>query len=155
MSYYSVGGNVGFALGPILVTPLVLLFGLQGTVWLALPLLAAAALLVRELPRLRAFHPQQRAAAHGRATQAPPQQPDRWGPFARVATVAGMRSGVYFGLQAFVPAYFIAHFDSSAGVGNAALTTLLICGAIGTLVGGRARRPRRSPPRDDRLRPGR
>jgi FSR family fosmidomycin resistance protein-like MFS transporter len=136
MSYYSVGGNVGFALGPILVTPLVLVFGLQGTVWLALPLLAVAALLARELPRLRAFHPERRAFAGGRPDRDATAR-DRWGPFTRIAAIAGVRSGVYFGLQAFVPAYFIAHFDSSAGVGNAALTTLLVCGAIGTLVGGR------------------
>ena len=31
MSLFSVGGNVGFALGPALVTPLVLAFGLSGT----------------------------------------------------------------------------------------------------------------------------
>ncbi len=135
MSYYSVGGNVGFALGPILVTPLVLIFGLSGTVWLALPLLAVAILLVRELPRLRGFHPERRAAPADDGAAAPAV--DRWGPFARVATIAGVRSGVYFGLQAFVPAYFVVHFHSSAGVGNAALTALLIAGAIGTLVGGR------------------
>jgi MFS transporter, FSR family, fosmidomycin resistance protein len=135
MSFYSVGGNVGFALGPILVTPLVLIFGLSGTVWLAPPLLIVAALLARELPHLRSFQPERRAAASGEPAHA--ATPDRWGPFTRVATIAGVRSGVYFGLQAFVPAYFIVHFHSSAGVGNAALTTLLICGALGTLVGGR------------------
>src|SRR5207248_2693672 len=30
MSLFSVGGNVGFALGPVLVTPLMLAFGLHG-----------------------------------------------------------------------------------------------------------------------------
>lgn len=135
MSLYSVGGNIGFALGPILVTPLVLIFGLQGTVWLALPLLVIVALLVRELPRLHSFHPE-RAVTRGRP-DAGATAPDRWGPFTRIATIAGVRAGVYFGLQAFVPAYFIAHFGSSASVGNAALTTLLVCGALGTLVGGR------------------
>ena len=138
MSLYSVGGNTGFALGPILVTPLVLAAGLRGTLWLLVPMLAVALLLVRELPRLRSFHPERRRAASGRAE--PPHkasQPDRWGPFARVAGVAAVRSGAYFGLQAFIPAYFIAHFGSSAGVANAALTTILVAGALGTLVGGR------------------
>ena len=144
MSLYSVGGNVGFALGPILVTPLVLTVGLHGTVWLLLPMLAVALLLTRELPRLRSFHPQRRAAAAAAAGDDvpagrphPEPQPDRWGPFARVATIAGVRSGAYFGLQAFIPSYFIAHFDSSTGVANAALTTILVAGALGTLVGGR------------------
>ena len=138
MSLYSVGGNTGFALGPILVTPLVLAAGLHGTLWLLVPMLAVALLLVRELPRLRSFHPERRSAATGgpqHAHKAP--QPDRWGPFARVAGIAAVRSGAYFGLQAFIPAYFIAHFGSSAGVANAALTTILVAGALGTLVGGR------------------
>src|ERR687895_2126025 len=55
MSLFSVGGNAGFALGPVLVTPLVLAFGLSGTLALVFLPLAAAALTVRELPRLRAL----------------------------------------------------------------------------------------------------
>ncbi len=37
MSLFSVGGNVGFALGPALVTPLVLAFGLSGTLLVIVP----------------------------------------------------------------------------------------------------------------------
>src|SRR5436190_13559410 len=33
MSLFSVGGNIGFALGPVLVTPLMLVFGLHGTLF--------------------------------------------------------------------------------------------------------------------------
>ena len=36
MSLFSVGGNTGFALAPILVTPAVLAFGLEGTALVAL-----------------------------------------------------------------------------------------------------------------------
>ena len=44
MSFFSVGGNAGFALGPILITPAVLVFGLSGTLLVAiLPLLIAVA----------------------------------------------------------------------------------------------------------------
>ena len=37
MSLFSVGGNVGFALGPVVVTPLVLAFGLHGTLLVLIP----------------------------------------------------------------------------------------------------------------------
>jgi MFS transporter, FSR family, fosmidomycin resistance protein len=133
MSMYSVGGNIGFALGPILVTPLILTVGLQGTVWLLVPLLAVAALLARELPRLRAFHPEHRS---DRRAGVPPE-PDRWRPFSFVAAIAAARSGVYYSLQTFVPAYFIVHFGTSAGVGNVALTAILVASAVGALIGGR------------------
>ena len=38
MSWFSLGGNAGFALGPLLVTPAVLAFGLHGTLLVLIPL---------------------------------------------------------------------------------------------------------------------
>jgi FSR family fosmidomycin resistance protein-like MFS transporter len=128
MSLFSVGGNAGFALGPVLVTPLVLAFGLHGTLALVVFPLAAAVLTVRELPRLRALDGPARAAAAGGE--------DDWGAFGRLGGMIALRSGVYFGLQAFVPAYFVAELASSEAAGNAALTAMLAAGAAGTLVGG-------------------
>ena len=55
MSLFSVGGNVGFALGPVLVTPLLLAFGLHGTVFVIVPTWLMSAVLLRELPRLETF----------------------------------------------------------------------------------------------------
>ena len=53
MSLFWVGGNAGFALAPILITPAVLVFGLSGTVVVAiLPALVAVALAF-ELPHLK------------------------------------------------------------------------------------------------------
>jgi MFS transporter, FSR family, fosmidomycin resistance protein len=132
MSVFSVGGNAGFALGPILVTPLVLGLGLTGTIWLVMLPAIVGVLLVRELPRLRSFRP---TSAPDDAVE--PVAPDRWAPFARLAGVAAARSGVYFGLQAFVAVYFIQHVGTSTAAGNAALTVLVVAGAVGTLVGGR------------------
>src|SRR5205823_14056535 len=51
MSLFSVGGNIGFALGPVVVTPLLLAFGLHGTVFLIVPTWLMAAVLLHELPR--------------------------------------------------------------------------------------------------------
>src|SRR4029453_16619994 len=58
MSFFSVGGNAGFALGPAVTTPLVLLFGLPGSLFLALPAVAMAAVLFHELPRMLTFRPE-------------------------------------------------------------------------------------------------
>ena len=44
MSFFSLGGNAGFALGPLLMTPAVLAFGLHGTVLALIPLWLAAGL---------------------------------------------------------------------------------------------------------------
>lgn len=134
MSLFSVGGNTGFAFGPILVTPLALTFGLEGTLLLLVPFTAFTVLLIWALPYLASFAPMAKSAAAGAGHAA--EETDRWGPFWLLAVVSSLRSGVYFGMQAFIPAYFIVSFAASAGEANAALTLLLVCGALGTLVGG-------------------
>ena len=58
MSFFSVGGNAGFALGPVVTTPLVLLFGLPGTLFLLIPATLMTAVLSTELPRMLGFHPE-------------------------------------------------------------------------------------------------
>ena len=132
MSLFSVGGNAGFALGPILVTPAVLVLGLSGTLAVAvLPALAAVVLLV-ELPHLRA-----RTADAARAGRREAGGTDDWGAFGRLTAAVSVRSGVYFGLQSFVPVWFIHHYGTSEAAGNAALSVMLVAGAVGTLVGGR------------------
>jgi MFS transporter, FSR family, fosmidomycin resistance protein len=133
MSMFSLGGNAGFALGPLLVTPAVLAFGLHGTLLAVIPLWLAAGLLVRELGRLRSFAPAQlRGDGNGAAAGQ-----DHWGPFLRLASVVGLRSAVFFGLQAFIPIYFAVELGTSEAAGNAALSVMLIAGAVGTYLGGR------------------
>jgi FSR family fosmidomycin resistance protein-like MFS transporter len=130
MSLFSVGGNVGFALGPVLVTPLVLAFGLHGTVFVLVPTWLMAAVLVRELPRLTSFRPEPRAAA------AETRHDEQWRPFVLLSGVIAMRSFVYFGLVTFIPLYYVGVLHQSKAFGNAALAAMLIGGAAGTLIGG-------------------
>ena len=133
MSLFSVGGNVGFALGPIFVTPLVLAFGLQGTVALVVLPAIVSVLLVRALPQLQSRA--RSAVRHASETGDLPE--DDWNAFGRLGGVISLRSGVYFGLQSFVPLWFVHHLSSTEAAGNTALTAMLVAGAIGTLVGGR------------------
>jgi FSR family fosmidomycin resistance protein-like MFS transporter len=130
MSLFSVGGNVGFALGPVLVTPLLLAFGLRGTLFMAIPGSLMAIVLFHELPRLGSF----RRAASQRVSEAR----DRLDAFVRLAAVVAMRSFVYFGLLTFVPLYYVAHLHTSKAAANTALAAMLAAGAVGTLIGGPA-----------------
>jgi FSR family fosmidomycin resistance protein-like MFS transporter len=131
MSLFSVGGNVGFALGPVLVTPLVVLFGLHGTVFVLVPTLLMAVVLIHELPRLKRFRTD---VVGGRVQRG--DEPEAWGPFALLASVIALRSFVYFGLVTFIPLYYVGVLHTSKAAGNAALSAMLLGGAAGTLVGG-------------------
>ena len=131
MSLFSVGGNIGFALGPALVTPLVLAFGLSGALLVILPTSLMGVVLARELPRLKTFRVDlTKRHAAGAADQ------DAWRPFTLLAIVIALRSFVYFGFITFIPLYFIHDLHTGRGVAGAALTVMLVGGAIGTLVGG-------------------
>ena len=132
MSFFSVGGNAGFALGPALTTPLVLVFGLHGTLFLAIPAVAMAAVLFHELPRMLGFRPE---ATEGEAREES-VAPEHWGPFVRMVGVVVVRSFVYFGLVAFVASYYERVLHVSPALGNTALTFMLFGGAAGTLTMG-------------------
>jgi FSR family fosmidomycin resistance protein-like MFS transporter len=131
MSFFSIGGNAGVALGPAITTPLVIFFGLPGTLFLVLPASLMGLVLLYELPRLLSFRPGTVEVAGDDA-----ETPAHWGPFARMMGAVAMRSFVYFGLITFVAEYYVRVLGTSPAVGNAALSVMLFAGGAGTLLGG-------------------
>ena len=131
MSLFSVGGNAGFALGPIAVALCVGLGGLGATPFLFVIPLAAGVVLFAEMAYLERFRPDPVVLREARGAEA-------WLPFSLAAGVAIARTGAAFGLQAFIPSYFLVELSSSAELGETAVSAMLVAGAFGTLVGGRA-----------------
>ena len=133
MSLFALGGNAGFALGPVLTTVCVLAVGLEGTLMIALLPAVAGVTLAAKRRRLHGL----RVRGATAAAQRERAREDRWAPFARLTGVISLRSCVHFGLLAFVPAWFVTQLGTSEAAGNAALTAMLASGAAGTLIGGR------------------
>lgn len=133
MSVFSVGGNIGFAAGPIVLTPVLLLTGLRGA-WLAclLPLGVALTLLLY-LGRI-ASHRTRREAA-GPAAASVSRGRDDWSAFGRLTAVLFARTVVFYGLNTFVPLYWIGVLHQSKGAGGLALAVLLTAGPVGTVLG--------------------
>jgi FSR family fosmidomycin resistance protein-like MFS transporter len=131
MAFFSVGGNVGFALGPLLTSLAVVTFGLglEGGLLLAIPGLLAAAMLFSLTDYLGRFAPSADAHAARRAA------PGRPGGLALLLGVVGLRSVAHMGLFTFVPLYEIAR-GHGAGYGIRLLSFFLLAGALGTLAGG-------------------
>jgi MFS transporter, FSR family, fosmidomycin resistance protein len=128
MSLFSIGGNFGFALGPIVATPLVLALGLSGGLLLAFPCLAVAVALVALAPFLGSFAPERRH-------QGETEGPDRIGAMLLLLGVIAFRSVSWFGLITFVPLWEVSLGHSKAH-GNHLLALMLLAGGIGTLVAG-------------------
>jgi MFS transporter, FSR family, fosmidomycin resistance protein len=130
MSVFAVGGNAGYALGPLLVTPLLVVFGVPGAVLLLLPAVVVALALVVARRRLHA--PVVTSSDDEAATSGGPD----WPAFARLTGVVVVRSMTFFSLVTLVPLFWVDVLGSSPAAGNAALTTVLVAGVIGTLTGG-------------------
>jgi MFS transporter, FSR family, fosmidomycin resistance protein len=128
MSLFSIGGNLGFALGPTATTPLVLALGLTGGLLLALPVAAVAVVLLVALPFLAGFTPEAgtTAAASGE---------DRPGALALLLGVIAFRSVAWFGLVTFVPLWEVSLGHSKAH-GSHLLSLMLLAGGLGTLAAG-------------------
>jgi MFS transporter, FSR family, fosmidomycin resistance protein len=128
MSLFSIGGNLGFALGPVVATLLVHEFGLRGGLLLALPGLLVAAAALALTPYLRTFVPARRRSDRG-------VHPDRPGAMALLLGVVALRSVAWFGLITFVPLWEV-HLGHSKAHGNHLLALMLFAGGVGTLLLG-------------------
>jgi FSR family fosmidomycin resistance protein-like MFS transporter len=133
MSLFSVGGNVGFAAGPLLASFFILTLGLglDGGVFLVLPGLLVAGLLVVALPYLGGFEPGREGPSAAPDTRTQPRG------LALLLAVVGLRSLAHMGLFTFVPLYEIER-GNGAGYGTRLLALFLFAGALGTLFGGPA-----------------
>jgi MFS transporter, FSR family, fosmidomycin resistance protein len=131
MSLFSVGGNVGFALGPLLASFAVITlgFGLDGGLLLALPGLAVAGLLVAVLPYLGRFVPSAERRNARRGARSQPRG------LVLLLAVVGLRSLAHMGLFTFIPLYEEAR-GNGVGYGTRLLALFLFAGAVGTLAGG-------------------
>ncbi|MGB9615839.1 MAG: MFS transporter [Desulfomonilaceae bacterium] len=131
MSYFTVGGTIGFSLGPIMVTPLILKFGLPGTLFMAVPAAVVAIFLAKELPRLSSFRPPMKPTKDTSTDDSP-----QWGAFARLTVVIVLRVCLYFGMMTFIPLYYVKVRGLTIPEANSALTLLMLSGALGSWLGG-------------------
>lgn len=131
-SWFSVGGNVGLALGPVVVTPVLLAYGVAGTPLLALPALVAALVLLglqRRVPAL-AGRGARLEARGGRRSE------DDWRSFGWLTALVVIRSIGYFGVSSFLALYVVDRFGAGQAAGSVILTMFLGVGALSTLAGG-------------------
>jgi FSR family fosmidomycin resistance protein-like MFS transporter len=131
MSLFSIGGNLGYSLGVIVTTPIVVLLGVKGGALVVLPCLVVAAMLLWAVPFLLSFVPPKSAAG------SPGEGDDRLGAMAILLGVVTVRSIAWFGLITFVPLWEVS-LGNSKGYGNTLLSVMLLAGAAGTLLAGPA-----------------
>nr|WP_250317341.1 MFS transporter [Methanoculleus bourgensis] len=125
-SYFVIGGNLGYAIGPICAGVAVGLMGLPGLVILAIPGIVMAAVLRYVLP-----------APMRREVPAPSSRSER--PARRAITLlvaaSGLRAWAIFGSVAFLPTILTLR-GIDLVTANLLVSGMLIAGVVGQLVGG-------------------
>ena len=130
LSWFSLGGNVGVALGPPVITALVTVVGLTGSLGLLAPTLIAALLLLAVLPAFsQSAAPRAAAAASARGVNMP-------GAMALLILVVMIRSWTTLGFTTFVPFYYIDTLGADPRLVGPLLFVFLGAGAVGTVIAG-------------------
>lgn len=145
MSLFSVGGNLGFAAGPVLASLFIGLAGLGGSTGFLIINGVIAALLWVYLTSFAgnaagAAAPAQ-ARSGGEKSVSPKPPVSAWYLFAPVAllvTVVIMRSFTHFGMVTFLPQYYVHHLQHSEAQAATLTSIFLFAGVFGTLAGGPA-----------------
>lgn len=129
MRWFTVGGNLGFAVGPAFATAVLAAFGLRGTALAALPVLVVATIVAFELRRLSSFAPKRGKTRRSLGN-------DDWAAFGKLSAFVIVRSMAYLGLVAFIPLYVVEVLHGSPAAGGLTDTAFLLSGALGTIAGG-------------------
>ncbi len=129
MSWFSLGGNIGFAVAPLLVTAVVATGGLRLSPLLVVPALAGSVLC---LPVLRALANEART---GSAT-APVVRIDDKRSFVKLSLAVVCRSIAFIGLSTFIAFYAQQRTGGGTAAGTVALFVLYLGGAVGSVLGG-------------------
>ena len=129
MSIYTTGGTLGVASGPLVGVLTLGAFGLRGTIFMLIPGLLIAAVLLVEMRSISL----RVSRAAGQPRMIPPPVP--LGPISVVVGVMMLRAWTIFGLQAFIPLWY-ASLGYEASFYGLLATTLILANAVGAIGAG-------------------
>ena len=135
MSFFAIGGQLGFAIGPLLATAAMLLWGLRGSVSLLVPTALVAGLVIFSLARGPSLDQPKNVSRP--SIQAADTEPTQWVAFAFLSAALLSRSVIFHGLNTFLPLFWVDVLHQSKAAGGTALTVLMASAIAGNLLGGR------------------
>lgn len=129
MSIFSTGGNVGFAIGPLLAA-LIATAGMRFSPLVLIPGVGVTAVLALYAPS---------AGSTGASTDSESLGASlarTWPSLSAIVSIIALRSGIQFALLLFLPLYYHAQ-GASAQLGSYYAFVISLAGALGGLAGGR------------------
>jgi len=130
LSWFSLGGNIGIAVGPPLMTFLVTGYGVDGTLGMLIPSVLVGTLLLTTLPFFtREMESTRTVRARVEGTTMP-------GAMALLILVVTVRAWTSLGFTTFVPFYYTDTLHADPRLVGLLLFVFLGSGALGTVVAG-------------------
>ncbi len=137
MGIFSVGGNLGFGIAPLIAAAALTAWKTSGTALFAVWGALMAALMLWAVPKMTASAGQKRMSPASAPVPAMKETAKNdWPAFARLSIVILFRSVAQTSALAFVPLYCIGKFGISEAFSSTLLTFLCLCGAVMTAAGG-------------------
>ena len=133
MSLFGVGGTIGFAIGPMIVTTALIRWGLEGTLVLMLPVTVMALVIIFYFPKFASL---EKTWTKNNSVSNSVSLKEDWSAFVRIAVIVSGRSIIFFGLNIFIPVYWINELSQSKVAGALALTIFAGSGIFGNVIGG-------------------
>jgi FSR family fosmidomycin resistance protein-like MFS transporter len=133
MSVFAVGGNLGIALGPIWALLLVTSFGLRGTLGMIVPGILIGGILLFYLSEI--ISPVKVAHGEAKKEEKKTLTKDQKLTFFLLISIATVRAWVQFGMATYIPFYYIDYLKGNPLYAGKLVSTFLISGAVGTLIG--------------------
>jgi FSR family fosmidomycin resistance protein-like MFS transporter len=151
VAIFSIGGNLGFAIGPLIVVATLALFGMKGLLVFVILTTLTAIIFYANMPGIKAAvaagekktaetktensDTKKRKGQHSNRPGAA-KNDDRLGAFTLVSFVLFCRSIINMSLNAFIPLVLIHIVGVAKGYGSMALSLYSIVGILGTFSGG-------------------
>ena len=129
LSYFSLGGNVGIAVGPLFVTFLLATWSLRGTLGLLAPPLLVAMVMLTALPAFGQPTAVPATTRLGRGQTMP-------GAMGLLIVVVMIRAWATLGFTTFVPLYYVNHLHADPRIVGPLLFVFLGAGALATVLAG-------------------
>ena len=132
MSFFSVGGNLGFAIGPILALFIIEYLGSSSLPLIIVPAILCTAVILA-YQRTIALP----VVSHAEAMKKTERQTNAasYVALGMIIFIVIMRSWTQIGLMTYIPFYYINYLKGSPLFAGKLVFVFLVCGAAGTLIG--------------------
>jgi len=133
MSLFGVGGTMGFAIGPLLITTALLQWGLKGLLILIVPVTIMSLVMASQFSTFESLE-----VNRNQELSAPDAQTykENWSAFGLLTITVIGKSILFYALNTFIPIYWVNGLYQSKAAGAMALTIFAGSGIFGNLIGG-------------------